>query len=105
MSREELLTKYRDATTQVGKHKATNNVFLDKVIGSLISEAERHQPWDGSGNATSELLKDAAATLVWSVWWRELLSQKLDEANKDYLHLQHKVAHGCTDASCKECDQ
>ena len=95
---EELLKKYQSRKPQVGKHKATNNVFLDKVIGSLLESVERKEP-------QSSLLQDAADALIWSVWWRVQQGQLMECMTTDYLHLQRKVAHGCTDAMCSECDQ
>jgi hypothetical protein len=37
--------------------------------------------------------------------YREALKQQFQtEANRKLKHLQRKVAHGCADACCKECD-
>ena len=34
----------------------------------------------------------------------EKLERKYNQLLRDYRRLQRKVAHGCTDASCEQCD-
>ena len=46
---------------------------------------------------------DSALAVAVDRWLRT--QDSLTRTEKQLDHLEHKVAHGCTDARCEECDQ
>lgn len=58
---------------------------------------------------TKESIVTAIQTIIEMESEEKQRVKRLEEENKklkhDLEHLRRKVAHGCTDFSCKECDQ
>lgn len=84
----------------VGKHTAANAKHIRELLEDLTAaEAAASTAFE------TAVYSRAIDWAIWMLWWRASDFCMQQELLNELMHLERKVAHGCTDASCKECDQ